>query len=525
MKPLVPYPGASKPWKSIHIVCGKEVTPAYNNVRTGHSGCKYCIGNIVDEKKAREFFIANGLLPIEPYKNALSKWKSIHQRCGREVSPQYNSVQQGQGGCQYCGGNLPISAKNAKKFFLEKGYTPQEKFAGAKNGWKSIHQKCGKIVFPTYSTLQQGGGGCKFCARVYVEPADAIKLFNSRGLEPIDNYQNSATPWRSIHTQCGRVVSPSYASIYSGQGGCAYCSGNKVDENEAKKLFIKVGLIPQVPFPGAKIGWKSIHAECGREVFPKYSNVLDGSRGCKECSNNYVNPEAAIEVFRSADLEPLEPYPGAGRGWRSIHTVCGREVAPHWGYVRKFLSGCKYCAGNAVTEEDAVAILLNKGFEPKVPYPGSQVPWLMVHKKCGEEVKPRLNSLRFNGGDGDGCVKCSDSTFNFLKPALIYLITHPTLGAHKVGISGATKSRLKQHQREGWETYKQLTLDTGQQAYVIEQGVFEWLEETFGLTPFLSKQSMPQGGFTETVDASEIDLPTIWAKVEELSEKRIKKGH
>ena len=28
---------------------------------------------------------------------------------------------------------------------------------------------------------------------------------------------------------------------------------------------------------------------------------------------------------------------------------------------------------------------------------------------------------------------------------------------------------------------------------------------------------MPQGGWTETVDASEIDLPTIWAKVEELS--------
>jgi len=28
---------------------------------------------------------------------------------------------------------------------------------------------------------------------------------------------------------------------------------------------------------------------------------------------------------------------------------------------------------------------------------------------------------------------------------------------------------------------------------------------------------MPQGGWTETVDASEIDLPTIWAKVKELS--------
>jgi hypothetical protein len=27
---------------------------------------------------------------------------------------------------------------------------------------------------------------------------------------------------------------------------------------------------------------------------------------------------------------------------------------------------------------------------------------------------------------------------------------------------------------------------------------------------------MPQRGWTETVDGSEIDLPTIWAKVEEL---------
>jgi hypothetical protein len=30
---------------------------------------------------------------------------------------------------------------------------------------------------------------------------------------------------------------------------------------------------------------------------------------------------------------------------------------------------------------------------------------------------------------------------------------------------------------------------------------------------------MPQGGFSETVDASEIDLATIWAKVEQLSKQ------
>jgi len=33
---------------------------------------------------------------------------------------------------------------------------------------------------------------------------------------------------------------------------------------------------------------------------------------------------------------------------------------------------------------------------------------------------------------------------------------------------------------------------------------------------------MPQSGCTETFDASEVDAPTIWSKVEELS--KVKKG-
>jgi len=517
LEPLVPYPGAGKPWKSIHKVCGREVTPTYSNIRTGHSGCKYCIGNIVDEEKARKVFIANGLLPLEPYRNALATWKSIHQECGREVNPRYNTVQQGSSGCQYCSGNLPISEEVARSFFLGKGLTPQEKFSGTQKGWKSIHQKCGNIVFPHYSSIQQGGSGCKYCAGIFVEPDRARELFRSKGLEPIDSYPGSGKPWKSIHNQCGRIVAPAYNSVQQGSGGCGYCAGNVVDPEIARALFLKRGLVPQEVFPGANIGWRSIHSQCGREVFPKYSYILDGSGGCKDCAVNYVNPELALEVFRSADLEPIEPYPGAGRGWRSIHTVCGREVAPHWGYVRKYLAGCKYCAGKAITDTDAIEILRMKGFEPQVPYPGSQVPWLMVHKKCGMTVSPRLNSLQYAGGDGTGCSKCADSNFNYLEPAIIYLITNSALGAHKIGISGATKMRIDQHRREGWDSFKTSSFKTGEQAYEIEQEVLQWLNETFGLTTFLSKQQMPQGGYTETVDASEIDLATIWAKVEELS--------
>jgi hypothetical protein len=38
-----------------------------------------------------------------------------------------------------------------------------------------------------------------------------------------------------------------------------------------------------------------------------------------------------------------------------------------------------------------------------------------------------------------------------------------------------------------------------------------------GLPAFLSPKQMPKGGHTETVSASEIELVTIWAKVEEFS--------
>lgn len=517
LEPLEPYSGAGKPWRSIHKVCGKEVEPTYSNIRAGHSGCKYCIGNIVDEEKAKKLFISRGLLPIEPYKNALSNWNAIHQQCGRTVSPRYNTVQQGSSGCQFCAGNLPVTEEKAKALFKSKGLEPQEKFPGTNLRWKSTHLKCGRTVFPVYSVIQQGQSGCAYCARNRIEEEEAIKLFRAKGLEPMDEYVNNSNPWRSIHLKCGREVAPTYNSVQQGSGGCGHCVGNVVDVEEAKKLFLNRGLIPQESFPGAKKPWRSIHAQCGREVFVKYSYVLDGSSGCRECAVNYVNPELALEVFRSANLEPLEPYPGASRGWRSIHTVCGREVTPHWGYVKKYLAGCKYCAGRAITEKDAVEMVVQKGFKPLEPYKGSQVPWRMIHNKCGQEVNPRLNSIRISISESDGCRKCADSTFNYAEPAIIYLLTHKEFSAHKIGISGDKKKRVQQHQREGWEVFKILKVDTGEQAYKIEQDVLDWLNEVFGLTPYLTKFEMPQGGYTETVDATEIDLPTIWAKVEDLS--------
>jgi len=69
-----------------------------------------------------------------------------------------------------------------------------------------------------------------------------------------------------------------------------------------------------------------------------------------------------------------------------------------------------------------------------------------------------------------------------------------------------------------------MDFQTGDVAFQVEQATLMWLREVKKLGIYLSKAEMPQGGETETVDASEIDPPTIWAKVEQLTKISKKKS-
>ena len=123
-----------------------------------------------------------------------------------------------------------------------------------------------------------------------------------------------------------------------------------------------------------------------------------------------------------------------------------------------------------------------------------------------------------------GCKYCATLGLDLTLPAYIYLITHQEFGAHKIGISGmhAKEDRIRDHEKSGWKLYKRKNFESADLTYEIEQEVIRWLREDRGLPPFLSLSEMPQRGWTETVDASEIDLPIIWAKVEELSRRKRK---
>jgi hypothetical protein len=74
--------------------------------------------------------------------------------------------------------------------------------------------------------------------------------------------------------------------------------------------------------------------------------------------------------------------------------------------------------------------------------------------------------------------------------------------------------RLADHRRGGWETFKTLPTENGYIAKQVEDAVLKWWRQELGLAYYLLPEQMPQGGFSETVDAAEVELEETWGLVE-----------
>ena len=100
--------------------------------------------------------------------------------------------------------------------------------------------------------------------------------------------------------------------------------------------------------------------------------------------------------------------------------------------------------------------------------------------------------------------------------ALVYLITHARLAAAKVGIADMSGSRLAQHRRNGWNILAVFQV-SAKSAAAIETNVLRWWRVALGLPSYLTRNQMPQGGWTETVAASRIDLAETMTRICELA--------
>jgi hypothetical protein len=568
--PLESFPGNSKPWLSKCLKCGKKVNPHLSSVKNG-SACIYCAGRKVDENDVRKIYLKAGFIPITKF-NGPAKWKSRHKPCGRICTPDYSKVKLGKG-CAYCSGNLKVTPEQAKKLFLKNNLQPLVPFINSQKPWQCKCLICGKTVHPNYAKVKARGHQCIYCSGNKVDEKDAIEVMTTAGFMPLVSYPGGNKAWKSQCLTCNRITSPNFTSVKAGTG-CKYCSGRAVVPKEAVALMKKRGLKNLEPYPGALNKWWVQCLTC-KNKFQTYFYSTNDRTGCKYCAGTVVDMKVVNLRMKELNLEPLVKFPGASTGWKSRCLICQRIVTPDWSHLkyrdsgcafcskkrvpkedliallkksqikpigifvngktpwmakclkckktiyirindmRAGQSGCIYCAGRKIDEIDAIKLASKCGFVPLVKYPGANTPWKCKCKVCGKISTPRYTTMQQRQG---GCKYCSVGGFDFFAPAIIYLISSSKFNAHKIGVAGATEhnQRLDKHRLNGWTIYKHKEFKTGEEAFAIEQEVLSWLINKRKLFPFVAPEDMPQGGSSETVDASEIDLATIWRKVEEL---------
>lgn len=512
LEPIEPYVDSKKPWRSIHKKCGRIVSPTYNAIQRGQSGCAYCAGKKVDPIDAESFLRSKGFEPLELYPGNKKPWRVMHRQCGNEVTLKYNTLQQGYTqGCRQCS-KVIVDAEEAYRFFKSRDLTPLEPYPGSKNPWKSIHTVCGNVISPRYGHIKSGRIGCPYCAKsIPISQEKAFEIFRAKGLEPQEKFPGPHVPWKSIHKNCGRLVSPRYAAIQQGQGGCKYCSGKAVDIENALEILKKNQLKPLMDFPGSHMPWLCVHEVCGREVSPTYGGLRSGQGGCIYCSGRFTDPKEAEEIIKKIGFEPLEPY-APQKPWRVIHKFCGSEIHIDYSYTKRTGKGCANCAGlKPITQEQVSVLFESNGFTLIESFVNTRTPVKAIHNVCGREVSPSYGSVK-NGG---GCKFCQVGGIDLLKPGFIYVMTNEELLAVKIGIGGTSskQNRIEQHKRFGWQLYKKLNLATAEIAYELEQEILSWIRNELDLPIFLSADEMPQGGHTETVSAEELDSWTIWEEI------------
>jgi len=258
-EPLEQFVGVRIGWKSRCLTCKRVSSPQLGSIRAG-SGCQYCANNVrllQDEAVVR--MKKFGVTPLVPYKNAVTPWKSRCMTCGKVVSPKLNSVQSGQGACKYCS-KVYVDPKEAIKFMIQRGVEPKEPYTNSITPWKCKCLKCARIVYPQYSSIKAGRGGCKYCAPTYISPIEAVRIMKKAGYIPLVPYTNSVTKWKSTHKKCGRTVEPAFNNIAQGAGGCKWCGEGGLDYSAPSYLYI----VSHKEFGSLKVGISNDDARANR---------------------------------------------------------------------------------------------------------------------------------------------------------------------------------------------------------------------------------------------------------------------
>lgn len=531
------YPGQVKARVPVRCrTCKHEYETTMEQVSAG-KGCTRCrlekahARQRVSEAEARRRMEDADMEPLVPYPGgAKQPWKARCKKCGHVSSPLPSALLS-RGGCRPCGNKgttltRKISTQEAERRLRAAGLDPLVPYPGTVSAkWRARCAKCGTTVSPTLAALT-AQGGCRACgneraaANRRLTPKEAERRFRAAHLVPLEPYPGTVNaPWRARCKKCRTTVSPTVAAL-SSQGGCKACSLAAMRqrqlakwEPEARKVMDKAGFEPLDPFPGIAKPWRSRCRHCGKTSKPRVSDLRRGNR-CVHCAQRAPMTEReAHRLAKRSNRAIVGPYEGPRKPVLMRCLACGAEDECLPRMLKKASAGnCQRCKPTAyINPEQAVLMMRAVGLEPLVPYPGARKPWPAVCTTCGVEGHPQLGNIRQGQR---GCRTCSNYGYDVRKPTTLYVLVHKGYEAVKVGITNTGSVRLRQLRRVGWVPGKLFEFEEGLTPLRIETLVLRRLRVELGLKPAVTHADMRGvGGATETFLRSEVSPATIYRMV------------
>ncbi|MFB7467079.1 hypothetical protein ACFCZ1_26890 [Streptomyces sp. NPDC056224] len=231
-EPLVPYPGRTNAtWPSRCTTCGHEGRPTFNAVRNAGQRCRVCRARETQAKraaanapKAVEVMRAAGLEPLEPYPGSGAPWRCRCTTCGRETIPTYSNVNSGSSGCRFCAFNS-ANDERASAEMRAAGFEPLEVYSGRTTDRWRCRCSCGNEVAMRLSYVRSGTTSCKKCPRAAgrTEPAKAAAEARAAEFEPLERYPGKTTDGWRCRCVCGTEATVTLTSIRRGRTGCGKC--------------------------------------------------------------------------------------------------------------------------------------------------------------------------------------------------------------------------------------------------------------------------------------------------------------
>lgn len=185
LEALEPYEKSDINWKCRCLLCSEIVFPKLKNLQHGDGGCYSCgmkkagQKNTLTQGEAILIVSTAGFEPLEPYKNALSKWKLRHKICNSIVYTNLNSIH-GKSvdrlGCAVCAGKQVQKGLNDlvtthPQISLEAtGWDPTEVTAGSnkKKTWECENGHKWKAAIADRTGKHKSG--CPTCATGGFDP-------------------------------------------------------------------------------------------------------------------------------------------------------------------------------------------------------------------------------------------------------------------------------------------------------------------------------------------------------------------